>query len=304
MLYRILIADEDISTRHRLAQALQQNHSSYGFVYQVQALSPSVLESGQANHTECDLLIMTLRPNRQRAAAIRRLARTLPQMKVILLGNEMLHNRLPGDLTPLVAAIAPTHVTDAELLRLVDETLQQTQSQLDIATAKTPDVMMAEVQHVLEELQAQAQASSVLYLDYFGDIINQRGSVYDVNLEALAVSVATTFVSSYEMAQLLGELDLNHISIHEGTKYQICATNVGEGRVLALIFDTSAMAAKPKQGFVSLLLRRVASQLRRIHAVEEQWYVARHVELAHELGGNDSVRGFWAQPSSVLQVAA
>ena len=86
-------------------------------------------------------------------------------------------------------------------------------------------------------------------------------------MPSLTSLIAGGFVNSVELGRVLRDPDTIHLSVHEGAHFDIYSTNVGNSRLIALIFNKQA--AEPKLGMVWLLLKRASAQLARMNIAEQ-----------------------------------
>ncbi|EFO79429.1 hypothetical protein OSCT_2555 [Oscillochloris trichoides DG-6] len=129
-----------------------------------------------------------------------------------------------------------------------------------------PAATVSDVQVLLDVLRWQTKAQLVLYTDYIGNLITQRGDPSKLELDAISSLIAGSFGNSFELGRALHDPNTRHLSVLEGEQFDLYATNAGNYRLLALIFDKEFVS--PKLGYVWLQLKRSADQLSHMRIVE------------------------------------
>jgi hypothetical protein len=129
-----------------------------------------------------------------------------------------------------------------------------------------PPATLGDVQVLLDVLRWQTKAQLILYMDYIGNTIAHRGDPASLDLSAITSLIAGSFVSSFELGRALRDPDTRYLNLVEGEHFDVYATNAGNHRLLALVFDKEFVT--PKLGYVWLLLKRSASQLSQMRIVE------------------------------------
>jgi hypothetical protein len=129
-----------------------------------------------------------------------------------------------------------------------------------------PPATLGDVQVLLDVLRWQTKAQLILYTDYIGNTIAQRGDPANLDLGGITSLIAGSFVNSFELGRALHDPDSRYLNLLEGDHFDIYATNSGKHRLLALIFDKEFVI--PKLGYVWLLLKRSAGQLSQMRIVE------------------------------------
>jgi hypothetical protein len=129
-----------------------------------------------------------------------------------------------------------------------------------------PAATLGDVQLLLDVLRRQTHAQLVLYTDHLGNLITQRGNAEALDVVALTSLIAGGFGNALELGRAMHDPEARHLNVLEGEIHDVYATNMGNNRLLALVFDKKFV--EPKLGFVWLLLKRGAAQLSQMRIVE------------------------------------
>jgi hypothetical protein len=118
----------------------------------------------------------------------------------------------------------------------------------------------------LRELLVDSDAVAVVMVDTMGQVIAQAGDAGDLDVTTMVSLLAASFATTSEMSRQLQETRRTfNLTVHEGERYDIYASNIASGLFLVLIFDRSTYS--PKIGIVWLYIKRSIQDLLRI-AVE------------------------------------
>ncbi|GAC1386248.1 MAG: response regulator [Herpetosiphon sp.] len=118
---------------------------------------------------------------------------------------------------------------------------------------------MTAITSVLEGLAGEVGAQSVVMTDTVGMVLLQVGEVSALMLQVVGPLLATSFSTATELSRQLREQDCNSMYLHEGTRFDIYAFNVGYRFLLTLVFDKQA--GPSKLGSVWVYAKRATRQL-------------------------------------------
>lgn len=269
MEYRILIVDEEATTRRQYAEALIASPPATGVSYRITTTGSLASGQLQATRQRYHLLITPLRARGEALVLAGKLRERFPDMRLLLLSDHHTPKAYLEAAQRLNARVVDLQLRETQLARLVGEMLglhtSTAPSAAELANTRPP-ATLADVQLLLDVLRRQAQAQLVLYTDNIGNIIAQRGDDDGLEVTSLSSLIAGSFVNSLEMGRVLRDPDTSHLSVQEGRYHDVYASNVGESRLIALVFDKEFI--QPKLGFVWLLLKRGAEQLRSMRIIE------------------------------------
>jgi DNA-binding NarL/FixJ family response regulator len=127
------------------------------------------------------------------------------------------------------------------------------------ATQALPIVSDLATQPLIDQLRLASQAYLVIFTDYLGNLVMQSGDPNGHDISAIASLVASSFVSSVELGQMVNEPETLHLSVHEGRVCDIYSVNCGRQRLLSLIINK--IDVQPKLGYIWMLMKRVSQQL-------------------------------------------
>ncbi len=300
--YRILIVDEDADSRRQQAEALVAAPPPGDVSYHITTTGSAAAAKLQAARRHFHLVIAPLRNNSESLALAAELRDVFPHLQVLLLADAGLDKAQIQAARQLEALIMP-RAAGAELMvrcvaRLLglskDTTLPEIlESSSEAEPAETATIVsISDLEALLGAMRRQAHAQLALYTDYIGNIIAQSGDASDIEVPALTALVAGSFVNAIELGRVLRDPETSHLAVHEGQFFDVYATNAGSDHFLILVFAREFV--DPKLGFVWLLLKRNAGQLRRLRlATESQPTNQASRELDAEfdrLFGNEPVR--------------
>ncbi len=97
-----------------------------------------------------------------------------------------------------------------------------------------------QVRQVLARLCRQAGASSALLADRKGRLLCEAQTGPGPNLTVLAALAAGTLAATAEMGRLVGETERFQTVLYEGSRQSIYIATIGNGFLLAVVFDPSA----------------------------------------------------------------
>lgn len=267
---RILIVDERPATRRQYAEALVAAPPAVGVAYKITTTGSVSAAQTQAARQAYHLLIATLQPDGASLRLCRHLYERDPSIQLLLLHDAPLAQAERRTIEQIGAQVLRADAVADELVPTAARMLglqRRTGTTMADADADTrPPATLADVQLLLDVMRRQARAQLMLYADNVGNIIVQAGEIGGVELPALTSLIASGFVNSIEMGRLLRDPATIHLSVHEGAHFDCYSANVGDTRLIALLFDKQL--AEPRVGMVWLLMKRAAEQLHRMRVLE------------------------------------
>jgi hypothetical protein len=267
---RILIIDERPATRRQYAEALIAALPTAGIAYKITTTGSVAAAQTQAARQPYHLMIATLQSDGASLRLGQHLYERDPSIQLLLLHDAPLSQAERRSIEQIGAQVLRADAIQDELAPTVARMLGL-QRRTPGAPATTggddrPPATLADVQLLLDVMRRQARAQLILYADNVGNIVAQTGEIGGVELPALTSLIASGFVNSIEMGRLLRDPATIHLSVHEGAHFDCYSANVGDTRLIALLFDKQL--AEPRVGMVWLLMKRAAEQLRRMRIVE------------------------------------
>lgn len=263
MRYSILIVEGDAARRHAWEEAILKAAIAHEVAIGVTTARSAAVAQFQAGHKQFHLLVASLSNGGVGLAG--RLRLRSPHLRALLfhpsaapaddlrdarwLGYTLASE--PEDVTALVEAVGR-----ALGLPLADDPDAQVR----------PPATLRDVEMLLDVLRWQTKAQLILYTDYIGNTVAQRGDPGNLDLSAITSLIAGSFVNSFELGRALRDPNTHYLNLVEGEHFDVYAANAGNHRLLSLIFDKEFVS--PKLGYVWLQLKRSASQLCQMRIVE------------------------------------
>lgn len=268
---RILIVDDRPATRRQYAEALVASPPVTGIAFKITTTGSVAAAQTQASQHAYQLLIASLQPDRASLHLAQQLHERYPEMHLLLLHDTPLAQAERAVIAQIGAQVLRADSADVQLVPTVTQMLGLQRRGTSVAPEgnvdERPPATLADVQLLLDVMRRQARAQLMLYADNLGNRIAQAGDIGGVELPALTSLIASGFVNSIEMGRVLRDPETIHLSVHEGAHFDCYSANVGNQRLIALLFDKQI--AEPKVGMVWLLMKRAAEQLRRMRVVEQ-----------------------------------
>lgn len=270
MEYRILLIDVDTTARRRAAEALIAVPPGPGVAYRIITVGSVGAAQLQAARQRFHLLIASLRGGKS-------VEELVGQLYDLYRGDLRLLLLYEGDVSPTQRALAQRlkaslveQTAQNDELRTTVATLLGLRATSPAASAPAPEptappravATMPDIQLLLDVLRREAHATLAMFADNIGNVIAQRGDDTGIDVPSLASLVAGSFLNSVELGRVLRDHETIHINVHEGRAYDVYSTNVGNDRTLVLLFDKER--SKPRLGYVWLVMKRGAEQLRRM----------------------------------------
>lgn len=271
MEYRILIVAEDPALRRRYAEALITAPPAVGVAYKITTTGSAAAAQLQATRQPFHLLMAAVHSGGEGIALAGRLHGLYPDMHLLLIGDGSLAKAELSEVAAMGARVIDRTLHDESICRSVAEMLGLVRNAVRVVSGseapERPPATLADVQLLLDVMRRQARAQIGFYADTIGNVIAQCGDPSSMDVPSLTSLIAGGFVNSVELGRVLRDPETIHLSVHEGSLYDIYSTNVGNSRVISLIFDKQI--AEPKLGMVWLLMKRAAEQLLRMNVVEK-----------------------------------
>ncbi|OQX86790.1 hypothetical protein B6D60_05485 [candidate division KSB1 bacterium 4484_87] len=113
-----------------------------------------------------------------------------------------------------------------------------------LKSSGTPIVISGElyksISEIVNDLAAKIHARTVVFSDMNGHPITQRGVGTEIDLPSLSALGAGSFSATAQIAKIVGEKDHFRFIFHEGEKFNLFLSNVGNNFLLITVFDTSS----------------------------------------------------------------
>jgi len=124
------------------------------------------------------------------------------------------------------------------------------------------------IHNCLSDLRFEASAQCVLLADILGELVTEVGVTTELDTTTLVSLLAGGYATTFEMARQLGESHSFNLNFHEGERYDIYSSNVGDNFLLVILCDRQA--APSRVGVVWLYTKRAIEKLLDIMAQEEE----------------------------------
>ncbi|MFQ5886564.1 MAG: roadblock/LC7 domain-containing protein, partial [Anaerolineae bacterium] len=119
----------------------------------------------------------------------------------------------------------------------------------------------------LSDLRFEVGAQCVLLADISGELVAEAGVTMELDTATLVSLLAGGYASTFEMARQLGESRSFNLNFHEGERYDIYSSNVGDDFLLVILCDRQV--GPSRVGVVWLYAKRSIEKLLDIMAQEE-----------------------------------
>ncbi len=233
----ILVVDDDMLVRKSVERILS------GRGYAVQTAS-SVEEAQQVlGRRFYDLVITDLEmPGEDGMALLAHIKRRMPDTGVVMLTGHGSKEVVIEALRRGVDDFLEKPYKPNELLNVVEREVARGRRNappgMDAGLGIQLEVtQFDEIEQMLAELRAEANARSVFVVQGNGSVIAAKGAVKDLNISALAALVAGDFAATAEIASLIGEERAFKLNYHEGTQYSVYSAQIVPGVFLLVIFS-------------------------------------------------------------------
>ena len=265
---RILIVDDEPKVAFFLQESLESLERNYQVV-RANTGESALAEMGRAPF---DVVITDLRmPGMSGLELMQRVRDKFPQTRTILI-TAYGSDDVEAETRRLQAYryfTKPFHIED--LTSAVREAL------LDGA-ASAPGLLVLSDQrlerltHRLTDLRYEVNAQCILLADITGQLITSVGLTDEVAPPTLTALMGGRFAADFEITRHLREDRSFNLHYHEGVRYDIYSTNVGDQLFLALVFDRRMGASRI--GMVWLYTKRAIQDLLNLVASEETMLTA------------------------------
>jgi len=119
----------------------------------------------------------------------------------------------------------------------------------------------------LSELRFEVGAQCVLLADVFGELVAEVGVTTELDTASLVSLLAGGYATTFEMARQMGESRSLNLNFHEGERYDIYSSNVGDNFLLVILCDRQV--GPSRVGMVWLYAKRAIEKLLGLMAQEE-----------------------------------
>jgi hypothetical protein len=282
MQYRILIVSENATERSKYAQTLTSRPPAASISYEIVTVGSVAAAQLQATRQRFHLVIVALSQHDDGLELSSKLKDLFPDMRLLLLCEQGVTKSQLKTARLIRASVAESTIDSDSLRAVVSDMLGASALAQQIenshpqpsSSQKEPDavhgglgphtnVIQPFLQPFLEELRRQTQAHIAVYADKDGRILGQDGEDREIHIAAVAKILANCCARSLEVGTFLRNIETTHLSVHEGSYYDVYTANVKEDRFLLLFFNKNFTTPKP--GLVLLMIKRSAEQLSRIN---------------------------------------
>jgi DNA-binding response OmpR family regulator len=251
----ILIVDDEPKVAFFLGKALVRLSRNYRISTANSAAEALAILDDQF----VDLLITDLRmPDVDGLALIHQVQNVSPQTRTILItayGSDEVEMEL-RDMQGHGYITKPFGI--GELTRAVEQALRGTtvsRPGLTVLSDETFETILRQ----LEDLRCEIGALCVFLADMQGQRLAETGDATDLETSTLLALLAGSFATSGELARQFGNGQALNLNYHEGSRYGIYASNVGDELFLAIVYDRHSQSSRI--GIVWLYARRAVENL-------------------------------------------
>lgn len=233
----ILVVDDDMLVRKSVERILS------GRGYDVQTASSAEDAQQVLGRRFYDLVITDLEmPGEDGMALLAHIKRRMPDTGVVMLTGHGSKEVVIAALRRGVDDFLEKPYKPNELINVVEREVARSRRSappgMDAGLGIQLEVaQFDEIERMLAELRAEANARSVFVVQGNGSVIAAKGAVKDLNISALAALVAGDFAATAEIASLIGEERAFKLNYHEGTQYSVYSAQIVPGVFLLVIFS-------------------------------------------------------------------
>jgi DNA-binding response OmpR family regulator len=233
----ILVVDDDMLVRKSVGRILS------GRGYAVQTASSAAEAKQVLGRRFYDLVITDLEmPGEDGMALLAHVKRRLPDTGVVMLTGHGSKDVVIEALRRGVDDFLEKPYKPNELINVVEREVARSRRSAPPGMDAGLGVQLAveqfdEIERMLAELRAEANARSVFVVQGNGSVIAAKGAVKDLNISALAALVAGDFAATAEIASLIGEERAFKLNYHEGAQYSVYSAQIVPGVFLLVIFS-------------------------------------------------------------------
>ncbi len=251
----VLIVDDEPKVAFFLGKGLERS----GYDYNI-----SVAQSGEEaldilDEINIDLLVTDLRmPGINGLELIRWVKATSPDTRTILItayGND----DVEAEARRLEAYRYITKPFDiGDFTETVQEALGEmavSQPGLTVLSDKTFDAITQQ----LDALRHDVGARCIFLADMQGQCLAQVGYTEGLKVSTLLALLAGGFATTGELARQFGDGEAANLNFHQGSRYEIYSSNVGDSLFISMLFDHKEQ--KSRIGLVWLFARRTIDDL-------------------------------------------
>ena len=146
----------------------------------------------------------------------------------------------------------------SDIARTVEEALREVainQPGMVVLSAQSFEIIAGK----LESLKYDLGAMCILLADMQGQLLVNVGNTEGLELSTLLALLSGGFVTSAEIARQYGNGESLNLHFHEGSRYEMYSTNVGDGLFIAILYDRHVQTSRI--GMVWLYTRRTVEDL-------------------------------------------
>jgi CheY-like chemotaxis protein/predicted regulator of Ras-like GTPase activity (Roadblock/LC7/MglB family) len=255
---RVLIVDDEEKVVFFLRESLEE--LGRDFTIGTAGSAEEALEKIEIH--PYDLVISDLRmPGADGLQLLERVKQSHPHTRFILMtayGSDEVEAKAKG-LEVYDYITKPFHVSD--LLRVTRHALADVAAREERST-ESPEDKMEAVSRTLSNLRFEVGAQCVLLADIKGHVVSEVGITQGLETGTLMPLVANGLSSVSGIAQYLQDEETFNLHFHEGKKFDIYSTSVGDDLFLTLIFDRGKQPSRI--GMVWLYAKRAIQDLLKI----------------------------------------
>jgi CheY-like chemotaxis protein/predicted regulator of Ras-like GTPase activity (Roadblock/LC7/MglB family) len=262
---RILIVDDEEKVVFFLRESLEE--LGRDFTIGTARSAEEALEKIESQ--PYDLVISDLRmPGTDGLELLERIKQSHPHTRFILMtayGSDEVEAKAKG-LEVYDYITKPFHVSD--LLTVTRHALADVATREESSTGPPRNKAEA-VDRALSNLRFEVGAQCVLLADVQGTVVSEVGITQELETGTLMPLVANGLSSVSGIAQYLQDEETFNLHFHEGKKYDIYSTSVGDDLFLTLIFDRGKQPSRI--GMVWLYAKRaIQDLLKTLYGLEEE----------------------------------
>jgi len=260
---RILIVDDEPKVAFFLQESLESLERNYQVVHA--ETGESALEA--MDHGRFDVVITDLRmPGMNGLQLMQHVKEHFPETRTILItayGSDDVEAETRR-LNAYRYFTKPFHIED------LTEAVQEAMEDGVPSTASLvvlPDERLERLTQRLNDLRYEVGAQCILLADMSGQLVVEAGLAEGIGPSTLTALMSGGFANEFEINRHLREDRSFNLHYHEGTRYDIYSSNVGDALFLTLAFDRRMGASRI--GMVWLYTKRAIQDLIAILASKE-----------------------------------
>lgn len=250
---RILIVDDDKEILVMLDYGLRKLGASYEVVTALGSVE--ALEKIEAK--PFDLIVTDYMMKDMTGVDLARAARSLTPGTQVILMSAYGSKRLRATTKYLGFDGYLDKPFDVVTMReIIKNALGEPEPVVEKPVSEKAAVILQKIQTILQGLLASANARCVLLLTAAGYPAQVAGQTNGLNISNISAVIAANFMSTTELANLLGNRAIFTSSFHAGEDYNLYVHDVNGAFLLAVVFD-----AQRKPGVIWFYTKQAASAL-------------------------------------------